>query len=261
MARNRQNETTASQRQSPHPFSNFYSITSAATRINSVRPPTILSTTVNRSAFWRDYVRRFGAITFGVLARFRSAFWRSTVICSMSTDGVNGAVVETPPAVRRTCENCCPRSRCVIFIISFIKSFPIETTDDGYSYAKAEDKFGKENVRGEPLAHRKHKSMFCLSRQEIRHDDLGIADAYLNVRHRQYLRVRKDRITLRKSTANGIKGTTRPHIEITGTIHNKTIQIMTMPLIDGQIDSIVQFGESTLQHPLFGDVHQIHAPP
>ena len=100
-----------------------------------------------------------------------------------------------------------------------------------------------------------------LSRQEIRHDNLGIADANLDMRHRQYLRVRKDRITFRKCAANRIKGSTRPKIILTGTIHNKTVQIMTMPLIDRQIDSIVQFGESTLQHPLFGDIHQIHAPP
>ncbi len=28
------------------------------------------------SAFWRDFIRRFGAISFGVLAQYHSAFWR-----------------------------------------------------------------------------------------------------------------------------------------------------------------------------------------
>ena len=97
--------------------------------------------------------------------------------------------------------------------------------------------------------------VFGLPRQEIRHDDLWIADADLDMRHRQYLRVRKDRITFRKCAANRIKGSTRPHIEITGAIHDKTIQIMTMPLVDRQIDPIVQLGECALQHSLLGDIH------
>jgi hypothetical protein len=36
-------------------------------------------TIVNRSAFWRSFVRRFGAVLFGVLAQFCSAFWRILV--------------------------------------------------------------------------------------------------------------------------------------------------------------------------------------